>query len=205
MNPYAVVKQFEQAVAEYCGSKYAVATTSCTAALLLACAWHKDRFKRLKTGNPIIILPSKTYVSVPQSVIHAGFQVAFQEKECLGSYQLDPLAVYDCARRFTSGMYVKNTFQCLSFHWTKILSIGQGGCVLHDNDEADEWLRRARFDGRKEGVSPKDDTFSMIGWHCYMSPRDAAEGLSRLAVLPKHNADLPNSDYPDLSLMSIFK
>jgi hypothetical protein len=63
----------------------------------------------------------------------------------------------------------------------------------------------ARFDGRKEGVAPKDQKDWILGWHCYMSPRDAAEGLSRLAVLPKHNDPLPNDDYPDLSKLEIFK
>jgi hypothetical protein len=38
-----------------------------------------------------------------------------------------------------------------------------------------------------------------------MSPRDAAEGLSRLAVLPRHNDPLPNDDYPDLSTLEMFK
>jgi len=34
-NPYKVVKMFEETVADYCGSKYAVAVTSCTEALFL--------------------------------------------------------------------------------------------------------------------------------------------------------------------------
>jgi len=96
-------------------------------------------------------------------------------------------------------------FQCVSFHWSKTLAIGQGGAILHDNDEADKWFRKARFDGRTEGVAPADDTFDMIGYHCYMSPRDAAEGLSRLAVLLKYNEPLENDDYPDLSRMEIFR
>jgi len=102
-------------------------------------------------------------------------------------------------------MYNSVQFQCVSFHWSKTLAIGQGGAILHDNDGADEWFRRARFDGRTEGVHPKDDTLGMLGYHCYMSPRDAADGLSRLAVLPKHNDPLPNDDYPDLSKMDIFQ
>jgi len=96
-------------------------------------------------------------------------------------------------------------FVCVSFHWSKTLAIGQGGAILHDNTEADEWFRRARFDGRTEGVAPADDHFDMIGYHAYMSPRDAADGLSRLAVLPKHNEPLPNDNYPDLSTFEVFK
>jgi hypothetical protein len=38
-----------------------------------------------------------------------------------------------------------------------------------------------------------------------MTPATAAEGLMRLAVLPKHNEPLPNSDYADLSELEIFR
>ena len=216
MNPYKVVKDFESALCEYTGAKYAVTTTSCTAALMLAVAWH---LRHERHTRPAIEIPKHTYISVPMSIIHAGGRPVFRDEEWLGGYQLKPLPVWDSARHFTSAMYCggvnryglpwfqdsSGQFVCVSFHWTKILGVGQGGAILHDNDEADEWLRRARFDGRREGVAPKDDTFTMIGHHCYMSPRDAAEGLSRLAVLPKHNDPLPNDDYPDLSLIEVFK
>jgi dTDP-4-amino-4,6-dideoxygalactose transaminase len=94
---------------------------------------------------------------------------------------------------------------CISFHWSKILGIQQGGAILLDDPEAAAWLRRARFDGRTEGVAPKDDTFDFVGWHFYMSPEIAAEGLQRIGFIPKHNADLPNDDYPDLSKYEIFR
>mgnify|MGYP007100050330 FL=1 len=94
---------------------------------------------------------------------------------------------------------------CLSFHWTKHLSIGQGGAILLDNPEKAEKLRRMRFDGRREGADAKGDDFVWPSFHAYMMPRDAAEGLTRLSLLPKHNADLPRSDYPDLSLIEAFK
>lgn len=38
MNPFQVVKDFERALCEYTGAPYAVTTTSCTMALLLAVA-----------------------------------------------------------------------------------------------------------------------------------------------------------------------
>jgi len=94
---------------------------------------------------------------------------------------------------------------CVSFHTSKILGDSQGGAILHDNAEADAWLRRARFDGRTEGVAPKDDNFDMVGWHAYMSPDVAARLLWKLSVLPKHNEPLPNDDYPDLSQHEAFR
>ena len=208
MNPFNVVKDFERALCDYTGAKYAVTVTSCTMALLLACRWHKQIEEQTLHIPTLVTIPSRTYVGVPMSIKHAGFDVAFEDLVWKGTYQLKPLPVMDCARFFTSGMYAnatKGKFRCVSFHWSKILGIGQGGAILHDNDEADEWFRMMRFDGRQEGVNPKDQKDWVLGYHCYMSPRDAADGLSRLAVLPKHNAPLPNDDYPDLSQMDIFK
>lgn len=200
MNPFQVVQDFERALCEYTGAKYAVVTTSCTMAILLVCAFWRD-----KVGPISVTMPSRSYVGVPQSIIHAGLRVGFRNENWSGGYQIMPLPVWDYARRFTSGMYVKGQMQLVSFHWTKILSVGQGGAVLHDNPEADAWLRRARFDGRTEGVLAKEDIITQLGYHAYMSPRDAAEGISMLAVLPKYNHDVPNSDYPDLSKMSVFQ
>lgn len=213
MNPYQVVRDFESALCEYTGAKYAVAVTSCTMALLLACKWHdRDRVRSETHLDPfdrrVITIPRHTYVGVPMSIIHAGFDVEFEDFKWVGSYQLKPSPVWDSARYLNSRMYLmfpKGAKACLSFHWSKHLAIGQGGAILHDDDEADAWFRKMRFDGRTEGVAPRNDNISMIGYHCYMSPRDAADGISRLAVLPKHNAPLPNDDYPDLSKLEIFK
>lgn len=229
-NPFAVIRDFEAALCEYTGAPYAVTTSSCTMALLLAVAWHfaeqqrkvDEEAKKSWHGMkmvalcPPIEIPKRTYVSVPMSIIHAGGRPTFRDVEWLGWYQLKPLPVFDCARWFTSGMYLtpgdpesirfgSGAMLCLSFHWSKILGIQQGGAILHDNPEADAWLRRARFDGRTEGVAPKDDRFTQIGYHCYMSPEIAAEGLVRLKLLPQHNDPLPNDPYPDLSLMDIFQ
>jgi dTDP-4-amino-4,6-dideoxygalactose transaminase len=200
-NPHAVTRDFEKALCDYAGAKYAVATNSCTAAIMLATAWHL----RDGIGLDVIEIPNRTYVSVPMSIIHAGGRVSFRDEEWSGAYQLKPLPVWDSARRFTSGMFAPGQMQCVSFHWSKILGVQQGGCILHDDDEADAWLRRARFDGRAEGVDVKEDTFTQIGFHCYMSPEVSAQGLMRLSFLPLDNCDLPNSDYPDLSKIGIFK
>jgi dTDP-4-amino-4,6-dideoxygalactose transaminase len=196
MNAFQVVRDFERAVADYTGAKYCVTVNSCTMALLLAC-------KYLDVGT--VTIPKYTYVSVPMSIMHAGGRVDFDNLDWRGMYRLRPYPIWDAARRFTSGMYRAGQYQCVSFHWSKILGIQQGGAILHDDDDADRWFRKARFDGRTEGVAPKDDTFDTLGYHCYLSPEVAALGLVRLSFLPKHNEDLPNSDYPDLSKIELFK
>lgn len=219
MNPHQVTKDFERAICAYTGAPYAVTTTSCTMALQLAVTWHlgepnmasKWRNEQLipRTLHEIEI-PKRTYVSVPQSIIHAGGWPTFRDEDwgSRGFYQLKKLPVYDSARWFSGSMW--NVFErgdmvCVSFHWGKTLGIQQGGAILHDNAAADEWLRMARFDGRKEGVAPKDQKEWIVGHHAYMSPEVAAEGLVRLSLLQKKNSPIPMDEYPDLSELEIFK
>ena len=217
MNPFQVVRDLETALCEYTGAPFAVTTNSCTMALQLAVAWHLRGQVRIEDGRewveykrtPIEI-PKRTYVSVPMAIIHAGGRPTFRDHEWTAAYQLSPLNVFDAARWFTSDMYQlmgsgRGHMACVSFHSAKTLGDTQGGAILHDNPEADAWLRRMRFDGRTEGVAPKDDTFREIGWHCYLSNDVAARLLLKLSVLPRHNEPLPNDDYPDLSAMEIFK
>lgn len=226
LNPHQVTRDFEAALCAYTGAPYAVAVNSCTAALLLAMAWHVQRdpanreyhdgdanggFGGFVRERPVVEIPRRTYVSVPQSIIHAGGRVTWRDEEWQGAYQLRPYPVWDSARWFTSGLYstiaesTPSPFVCVSFHWSKTLGIQQGGAILHGDAAADAWLRRARFDGRTEGVAPKDDAFDFVGWHAYMSPEVAAEGLVRLSFLPEHNAPLPRDDYPDLSRFEAFR
>ena len=200
MSPYQVTKDFEAALCEYTGARYAVAVNSGTAAILLACEWLRDR----RWANSVEI-PRHTYVSVPQAILRSGFRVRWRDDDWRGVYQLKPLPVWDCARRFTSGMYVDGQFQCVSFAAAKILGAEQGGAILHNSKEADAWFRRMRFDGRTEGIDPLEDTFDLVGHHCIMIPSVAATLLVRLHHLPKHNEDLGPYEYPDLSQHPAFR
>lgn len=223
-NAHGVTKDFEAALCEYTGAPFAVAVTSCTMALLLAVAWWKNvGVGRRNIGAWIhndrlrVEIPKRTYVGVPMSIVHAGGRPTFRDETWLGSYRLSPLPVYDSARYFEAGMFCSprpnvgtwsgddSKMVCVSFHWSKVLGIQQGGAILHDDPDADEWLRMARFDGRKEGVAPKEQKDWILGWHCYMSPEVSAEGLMRLGLLAKRNDPLPNDDYPDLSSLEIFR
>lgn len=200
-NAFEIVKDFEAAVAEFTGAPYVVAVNSCTNALFLCLMWLKKE-KRLPEA---IEIPDRTYVSVPMQIMHAGAKPKFRKGNWSGKYQLAPTNIWDAARQFRGAMYDSGAMMCTSHHWTKILGVQQGGCILHDSKQADEWLRRARFDGRKEGVAPKKDEFKDIGWHMYMSPEVAAEGLVRIASLKRDVPDLPMDDYPDLTEIGLFK
>ena len=69
-DPWDVVDAFEDKVAKYSGSKYAVSLDSCTNAMFLC-------LKYLNASGSIEI-PKKTYLSVPGLVIHAGCKINFK-------------------------------------------------------------------------------------------------------------------------------
>ena len=197
-NPFKIVNMFEEEVAEYTGAPFAVAVDSCTNALFLS-------LKYLGVDGKEVIVPKHTYLSVPMSVIHAGGVPVFKHIEWSGIYQLEPFNVYDAAKRFTSNMYIPNTFMCLSFHIKKHLSIGKGGMILCDDINAVEWLKKARYEGRSE-KNYTEDNIEMLGWNMYMTPQAAAHGLSLLLNYPEHVPDLgENGGYKDLTTNDVFK
>jgi dTDP-4-amino-4,6-dideoxygalactose transaminase len=196
-NPYKVVDEFEKMIAEWSGSKYAVAVESCTAALFLCCKWM---------GVGTVSIPKHTYPSVPCSIIHAGGKVKFKDEDWSGVYELYPYKIYDGALRFREGMY-KGGLHCLSFHNKKLLPIGRGGMILTNSALAYEWFKRARFDGRRE-VPLEDDTFDMLGWNMYMTPEQAIKGIQLFSTIDQRGQeDLLTSkqEYPDLSKYAIYK
>jgi dTDP-4-amino-4,6-dideoxygalactose transaminase len=201
MSAFGVIKEFEEAVAKYTGAKHCVFVNSCTNALFLALRYWKEQ-----CGCEIISVPKRTYVSVPMQVKHAGHMLKFDNRKWKGDYSLYPTTIVDSARKFTRGMCKgqQSYFVCTSHHWSKPLGIQHGGCILHDSMYADEWFRRARFDGRSEGVAPKDDYFPMLGWHMLGTPENAAAGLVRLGLIGD-GCIMPNDKYPDLSKAECFK
>ncbi len=199
-NSYNIVKQFEESMASYTGAPYAVAVDSCTNALFLSC-------KFLNVKN--VTIPSETYLSVPMSIIHAGGNVIFDKSlevnNWMGIYQLKPYPIYDAAKRLTSGMYIPDSFMCLSFHIKKQLPIGKGGMILTDNKDAVEWFKKARYEGRSEKFY-KDDNIDMLGWNMYMTPQQASVGLALMQNYPEHNTDQEERNgYRDLTEFEIFK
>lgn len=221
VNPYSIVTSFEEAIADYCGSKYAVAVESCTAAIFLSLVYRKEEIGSL--GN--IEIPCHTYPGVPCSIIQAGGKVVFNNIDWGGTYELFPLGIIDGALRFKRNMYVrdanadylsywkgekqfhiKHLLHCVSFHIKKLIPIGRGGAILTDDFEAVKWLRKARFDGRNP-VPLLEDNFDMLGYNCYMNPPDAARGLQLLQALGDReleDLDVSKQGYPDLSTFKIY-
>lgn len=191
---FRVVDEFEAALCEYTGAKYAVTTDSCTNALFLALCWERMGDEDF----PDMVLPKHTYVGVVQAARNAGYNPRFTLDRWEGHYRLNYTQVVDSAKHFQRDMYVPTFFTCVSFQAGKILPIGRGGAILHDNPEADEWFRRARLDGRTAGADYADNTYQQFGSHCYMTPPDAARGLWLLTYADDGPDDTWES-YPDLS------
>ena len=198
-NPYKIVQMFEEEISMYTGAPYAVSVDSCTNALFLIC-------KYLEVKN--VTIPSKTYLSVPMSIMHAGGNVIFDKNEKTnhweGIYQLKPYPIYDAAKRLTSNMYIPGSYMGLSFHIKKQLGIGKGGIILTDNEEAVKWFKKARYEGRSEKYY-KEDNIEQLGWNMYMTPQEAAQGLCLMQNYPEHNKDLDEKNgYRDLTEFHVF-
>ena len=195
-NPYKIVEMFEETIADYTGAPYAIAVNSSTNALFLCC-----KYLNVET----VTLPARTYLSVPQSVLHAGGNLQFEEIKWKGIYQLKPYPIYDAAKRFTAGMYIPGSYMTLSFHIKKHLKMGKGGIILTDNTEAAEWFAKARYEGRGK-LKYHEDNIEICGWNMYMTPQEAAHGLALMQNFPEHNEDLPEDPpYRDLREFDLFK
>ena len=196
-DPWDIVEEFESKVANYAGSKYAVSTDNCTNALFLCLKYY---------NNPQnITIPKNTYISVPQAIIHAGYNLKFEDLKWSGIYQLKPFNIWDGSVRFKRNMY-KGGYHCLSFQHRKPIGIGKGGMILTDDIEFRDWARVARYEGRTYRVKYEDDVPKMVGWNMYMYPEQAEVGLELFVnYIEPDDDECGNFSYTDLSELEIFK
>jgi dTDP-4-amino-4,6-dideoxygalactose transaminase len=196
-DPYDIVAQFEQQVADFAGARYGIAVDCCSHGLFLS-------LKYLKAQGTVTI-PANTYISVPMNIMHAGCAVELESIAWSGIYQLHPYPVWDAAVRWHKNMY-QGGLHVVSFQLKKRIPIGRGGMILTDDEQAYEWLRRARHDGRSPGTPYIQDDIEIPGWHYYMTPEDAARGL---LLLQNRLIDFPDSadhtNYDDLRQRKIFR
>lgn len=207
-NPHIVTKMAEEEIAEYVGSKYCVLVDSCTSAIFLS-------LKYFNLSNNEIIIPKRTYLSVPMSIVNSGNIPVFKDYKWNGRYELEiidrpDIKLYDSAKRFTSNCHTPNTTSCFSFHVKKHITTvsSKGGAITTDSEEMYKWLRMARYEGRPDGKNYKDNDvdITFIGWNMYMTPEQSAHLLSLLQNYPEHVSDLIESgDYRDLTEFTVFK
>lgn len=205
MNNHFFIDKFEERLSEYTGAPYVVLTDSCTNAIFL-CLYYLKKFKKLSISKSLIQIPKHTYISVPLQLMHLELMFVFTDDKWSGIYEIGELNVYDAAQRLTSGMYLKDSFMCLSFQQKKILSIGKGGAILLNDKEDYEILRRLSWDGRDSSIPVSQDSKIIHGFHMNMTPDMAAVGILKLNALPLKIGDSGSwNDYPDISDYSVFK
>ena len=201
-DAWDAVDLFERTIAQYAGSKHAIAIDNCTDALFLCM-----KYLKCDQQDDIIKIPKKTYAAIPMVIHNAGCRYQFEDTSWSGVYQLKPFPIYDSALRLTKGMYIKNSFQCLSFHRKKILKLTKGGVILTDDEVATEWFKSMRAKGRHPHRKTfyVDETFELMGWNMYMHPEDAAKAYLILKDLPEHNDDAGGDhSYTDLGEQELF-
>lgn len=194
----AKVKEFEEKWAEFTGAKYAIATSSCTAALDIAV-----RVAPLK--NEVTVSPL-TFISSALAPYNADKRVKFVDihPRSLCTHEAD-IQVFYAGNNFGVGMIYdmahygggkhQGLISCWSFHAVKNLPTGDGG-MLTTNDE--EIARRARalswcgidkttYD-RSQGTYSWDYNIQEPGLKANMNDLTAAIGLEQLKLLPERNA-----------------
>jgi hypothetical protein len=120
---FKTITDFENKIAEFYGSKYAVATDSCTHALELSL--------RLRDSLTIHV-PKRTYISVPMLAKKLDIKLFWRDEEWVNYYEIYP-DIIDAAVLWKKNSYIPNTLMCLSFQYQKHLSLGRGGMILTDN------------------------------------------------------------------------
>jgi hypothetical protein len=127
----------------------------------------------------VLTVPKRTYISAAMLIKHAENEVSYEDLEWSGLYQIKPTRVWDSAVRWTKNMYIGNdALQVISFQIKKRIPIGRGGVILTDEESAYRWLKLASYDGRDLTLPYTDPNhISMIGYHMYMTPEDAARGI----------------------------
>lgn len=207
------VEAFENAVAEYLGVKYAVATSSCTAALHLALrsvgVWHCD----------YVIVSDFTFPATANVVIHCGAHAVLADIE-LESFALDPAGLEEWTGYLPRAILLVHPFglaanmdpimeiaddrgipvindaacslgatykgkhisdfgiaTCFSFHPRKIITTGEGGMVVTNDQDVADTVRCLRNHGQS------GNEFKRFGFNYRMSDINAAVGLIQLGRL----------------------
>lgn len=231
------IEKFENAVAEYCGTKYAVAVNSATSALHIACL-------SLGLGDGDILWTSpNTFVASANCALYCGADVDFVDinintynlsvellerklelakkqgrlpkvlipvhfagqscdmkeiKELSNSYGFK---IIEDASHAIGGSYLGKKIGCceysdmtvFSFHPVKIITTGEGGMILTNNESLYQKLIRLRTHGitrNSEFMTNSNNNAWYyeqveLGYNCRMTDIQAVLGYSQLKKLDK--------------------
>ena len=194
---FEVIKEFENKVSKYFGSPYGIAIDSCTHGLEL-CLRLFD--------TPIIEVPKRTYLSIPMLANKMNLELKWKDEDWRDYYEIGNTGVYDAAVLWRENSYIPKSFMCISFQFQKHLSLGRGGMILTDDKEARDELKKMSYDGRTPDLPWREQNVDTMGYHYYMTPETAQNGLNKLEDAKNREPKkwLLN-DWPDLTKMKVFK
>ena len=193
---FNIVTDFENKIAEFFGSPYAIAVDSCTHGVELALRY---------TQVDHITVPKHTYLSIPFLANKLWIDLFWKDENWVDYYYLTD-KVIDAAVLWKPNSYIPGTFMGVSFQYQKHLSLGRGGIILTDNKEAAVQLKKMSYDGRIPNVPWREQNIDTVGYHYYMTPEVAQNGLDKLSeAINTPPRQWVVSDWPDLTQMSIFK
>jgi dTDP-4-amino-4,6-dideoxygalactose transaminase len=194
---FKVINKFEEEIANFFGSPYAVAVDCCTHSIELCLRYNKvNKFS----------IPKRTYLSVAFLGDKLGINWDWKDEDWIDYYYLGGTNIIDAAVLWKSNSYIPKTFMCLSFQFQKHLSLGRGGMILTDNKNARNVLKRMSYDGRNPNKPWREQNIDSVGYHYYMTPETAELGLKKLPEAIKNKPkQWVIEDWPDLKEMDIFK
>ena len=193
---FKVVSDFENEIATWFGAPYGIAVDCCTHGIELCLRYTEATY---------IEVPKRTYLSVPFLAEKLGITLLWKDEDWKDYYNVYG-NVYDAAVLWKEDSYISGTFMCISFQFQKHLSLGRGGMILTDNQDAMWELKKMSYDGREPDIPWRDQNVSTIGYHYYMAPEVAMLGSKKLPEAIKTKPrDWVLEDWPDLTQMDIFK
>lgn len=193
---FEMVNEFENKISNFFGSKYAIATDSCTHAIELAI-----RYKKLNK----IIVPKHTYLSIPFLANKLNIDLEWKDELWTDYYYLSD-NIIDAAVLWKYNSFIPNTFMGISFQYQKHLSLGRGGVLLLDDEATYNTIRKMVYDGREPNKPWREQNIDTFGYHYYMTPETAKLGLEKLQnAIDSKPRQWVMSDWPDLTQMEVFK
>lgn len=193
---FKTIELFENKIAEFFGSPFAVAVDSCTHGIEL-CLRH------MKSEE--IFVPKRTYISIPMLANKLKIDLYWKDEEWKNYYYLY-YNIIDAAVLWEPKSYIPQTFMCVSFQYQKHLSLGRGGIILCDNSDDAEQLKKMSYDGRLPNTPWKEQNINTMGYHYYMTPETAQRGLDIFdEAISRQPKQWVITDWPDLTQMEVFK
>lgn len=193
---FDIVREFEEKISSFFGSPYAVAIDSCTHGVELALRYTKAKK---------ISCPKRTYLSIPFLSKKLNIDLEWRDENWVDYYYITE-NVIDAAVLWKKDSYIPKTFMGISFQYQKHLSLGRGGALLLDNEEAYFQIKKMSYDGRIPNTPWRDQDIDTFGLHYYMTPETAQNGVNKFQeAIETPPKQWVVSDWPDLTEMKIFK